>query len=115
MPARYCRPRSLSWCSTVGATSMPSLPPAALMKAVADRRLRHVELNRHVAAGDVEADAAHRDVLVIGDHAADRLGIAEVAVGAQHAAHDAAVLHTARHLLLGALVMRPENLHLRHG
>src|SRR5262249_8399836 len=35
MPARYCRPRSLSCCSSVGATSMPSLPPASLMKAVA--------------------------------------------------------------------------------
>ena len=59
---------------------------------VGDRLPRHIELHRHVAAGDVEADAADRDVLLVGDHAADRLRIAEVAVGAQHAADHAAVL-----------------------
>jgi hypothetical protein len=53
-------------------------------------------------------------MLVIGDHAADRLRIAEVAVGAEHAAHDAAILHAARHLLPGALVVRSEDLDLGH-
>jgi hypothetical protein len=82
--------------------------------AVGDRLLRHVELHRHVAAGDVEADPADRDVLLVGDHAADRLRIAEMSVGTEHAADHAAVLHAAHHLLLGALVMLAENLHFGH-
>src|SRR5262245_47392587 len=32
---RYWRPRSESWCNSVGATSMPSLPPASFRNAVA--------------------------------------------------------------------------------
>src|SRR5262249_54531521 len=56
----------------------------------------------------------HRDVLRVRDDAADRLRIAEMAVGAQHAAHHAAVLHAARHLLLGAVVVLAEDLDLGH-
>src|SRR5262249_8216613 len=47
--------------------------------------------------------------------AADRLGVAEMAVRAQHAAHHAAVLHAARHLLLGAVVVLAEDPDLGHG
>ena len=82
--------------------------------AILDRLFRHVELHRHVAAGDVEADAADRDVVLVGDHAADRLRVAEMAVGAEHAADHAAVLHAARHLLLGALVVLAENFDFGH-
>ncbi len=82
--------------------------------AIGDRRLPDIELHRHVAARDVEADAAHRDVLLVGDDAADRLGIAEMAVGAQHAADRAAVLHAARHLRLGAVVVVAKDLDLGH-
>jgi hypothetical protein len=38
-----------------------------------------------VAAGNVEADSGRGDVAAVGDHAADRHGVAEVAVGAEHA------------------------------
>ena len=48
---------------------------------IRDPRFRHVELHRHVAAGDVEADAADGDVLLVGHHAADRVRVAEMAVG----------------------------------
>jgi len=73
-----------------------------------------IEAHRHVAAADVEADARDRHVLLVGDHAADRLRIAEVAVGAEHAARDAADAHAAPHLLDGALVMLTEDLQVRH-
>jgi len=53
-------------------------------------------------------------VLLIGDDAADRLGVAEMAVGAQHGAGDAAVLHAASHLLLRARVVFAEDLDVGH-
>src|SRR5262245_8672868 len=40
-----------------------------------------IEPDRHVAARDVEADAADGDVLLVGHPTADRVGVAEVAVG----------------------------------
>jgi len=58
--------------------------------------------------------ARDRDVLLVGDHAADGLRVAEVAVGAQHAAGDAADAHAAPHLRDGALVMLAEDLQIRH-
>jgi hypothetical protein len=73
-----------------------------------------VHARRHVATADVETDARDRDVLFVGDHAADRLGIAEMAVGAEHAARNAADAHAAPHLLDGALVMLTEYLQVRH-
>ena len=57
-----------------------------------------IEPDRHVAARDVEADTADGDVFLVGDHAADRMGVAEVAVGAQNALHGAADRHAALHL-----------------
>ena len=66
--------------------------------AVGDRRVGRVEANRHVAAADVEADAGNADLLLIGDDAADRLRIAEMAVGADDAADDIADRHAVLHL-----------------
>src|SRR6516162_219648 len=83
--------------------------------AIRDRGLRHVELDRHVAAGGVEADTAHGNVLLVGDDAADRLRIAEVAVRTEDATNHAANLHAARHLLLRAIVVTAEDPNLRHG
>src|SRR6516165_2888594 len=51
--------------------------------AIRDRGLRHVELHRHVAAGDVEADTTHGNMLLVGNDATDRLRIAEVAIRAE--------------------------------
>src|SRR5437016_13077125 len=84
------------------------------LDAIFDRLLRHVELHCHVAASDVEAYAAYRDMLVVSDDAADRLRVAEMAVGAQDTATHATVLHAARHLLLGALVVLAENFRFCH-
>ena len=53
--------------------------------AVLDRRVRRIEPDRHVAAADVEADARDAELALIGDHAADRLRVAEMAVGADRA------------------------------
>jgi hypothetical protein len=53
-------------------------------------------------------------MLVVSDDAADRLRVTEMAVGAQDTAAHAAVLHAARHLLLGALVVVAENSRFCH-
>src|SRR5262245_66577371 len=53
-------------------------------------------------------------MLVVSDDAADRLRVTEMAVGAQDTAAHAAVLHAARHLLLGALVVLAENSRFCH-
>ena len=53
-------------------------------------------------------------MILVGDDAADRLRVAEVAVGAQHAAHHAADAHAAPHLLDGALVVLAEDLQVGH-
>ena len=82
--------------------------------ALADVLVLEVDARRHVAAADVEADARDRDMVLVGDHAADRLRIAEVAVGAQHAAGDAADAHAAPHLRDGALVMLAVDFQIRH-
>src|SRR5439155_25628155 len=82
--------------------------------AFADVLVLEVDPRRHVAAADVEADARDRDVFLVGDDAADRLRIAEVAVGAEHAARNAADAHAAPHLRDGALVMLTEDLQVRH-
>ncbi len=73
----------------------------------------HVEPGGHVAATDVEADAGDRDLLLIGDHATDRLGVAEMAVGADHAGHDIADRHAVTHLLDGRRVVLAEHLQRR--
>src|SRR5207342_1973860 len=82
---------------------------------IGDRLALDIEAHRHVAAADIEADPAHRDVLLIGDHASDRLRIAEVTVGAKHPAGDTAHRHAAGHLPLGVVVVVSENLEFGHG
>jgi hypothetical protein len=57
-----------------------------------------------VAAADVEADAGRRDVVRVGDHAADRLGVADVGVGAQRARDRVAGPRAAAQLGDGALL-----------
>src|SRR5262249_18431612 len=81
---------------------------------LADVLVLEVHTARHVAAADIEADARDRHMLLVGDHAADRLRIAEVAVGAEHAARNAADAHAAPHLLDGALVMLTVDLQVCH-
>ena len=66
--------------------------------AIGDGGERRVEPNGHVAATDVESDTGDTDLLLVGDHTADRLGVAEMAVGADHAGHDAADAHAIAHL-----------------
>ena len=55
-----------------------------------------------VAAADVVADAARRDVVRVGEHAADRLRVADVAVGADRGGDGVAGLGAAAQLLDGA-------------
>ena len=74
----------------------------------------HVGLGGEVAATDVEADAGNRNVTLIGDHPADRLGVAEVAVGAQHAGNGAADAHAPPHLSDGLVVVLAEDLQVAH-
>ncbi|CCE07269.1 hypothetical protein BRAS3843_2020030 [Bradyrhizobium sp. STM 3843] len=69
-----------------------------------------IETHGHVAAADVEADAGDADLLLIGDHAADRLGIAEMAVGADHAGHGVADRHAIAHLRKRRVLVLAEHL-----
>ena len=75
---------------------------------------REVGAHRLVAAADVVADARRRDVALVGDAAADRLAVARVMVGAEHAEVGVAGLHAALELLEAALVDRAERLDLAH-
>ena len=81
-----------------------------LADAVLDRGVRRVQPHRHVAAADVEADAGNADLLLVGDHAADRLRIAEMTVRADHAGDDVADRHAVAHLRNRGLVVLAENL-----
>ena len=58
----------------------PRMSPARA--AIAANR---VEPHRHVAAADVEANTGNADLTLVGDHPTNRLGIAQVAVSADHA------------------------------
>ena len=74
-------------------------------RRVADRREWSVEAGGHVAAADVEADAGDADLLLIGDDATNRLGITEMAIGADHAFDDIADRHAVSHLGDGGLIV----------
>ena len=74
-----------------------------------DRFVRHVEAHGHVAAADVEADAGDADLLFVGDHATDRLCIAEVSVRADDAGHDVAGRHAVAHLRDGCCIVLAED------
>ncbi len=80
---------------------------------VGDRRVGCVEPHGHVAAADIEAHPRDADLLLVGDDAADRLGVAEVAVGADHAGDDVADGHRVAHLRQRAFVVIAEHLERR--
>ena len=63
-----------------------------------------------VAAADVVADTRRRDVSLVGDAAADRLRVARVVVGAEHAEVGIAGLHAPLELIEAAPVDRAERL-----
>ncbi len=67
-----------------------------------------------VAAADVVADARGRDVALVGDAAADRLRVARVMVGAEHAELGVARLHAPLELLEAPLVDGAEGLDRAH-
>ena len=70
--------------------------------------------DRLVAAADVVADAGRRDVALVGDAAADRLAVARVVVGAEHAELGVAGRHAALELLEAARVDVAEGLDRAH-
>ena len=74
-----------------------------------------IEADGHVAARDVEADTADGNVFLVGHHAADRMGVAEVAVGTQHALHGAADRHAALHLRERLGLVLSVDLDVAHG
>ena len=84
---------------------------AAERVEIGSRQLRARGL---VAAADVVADARGRDVALVGDAAADRLAVARVVVGAEHAELGVARLHAALELLEAALVDGAEGLDRAH-
>ena len=65
----------------------------------------HVEPHGHVAACDIEPDAADADLILVSDDAADRLRITEMPVSHQRAAEHIADLHAIAHLVHGARVV----------
>ena len=80
-----------------------------------DVGVMRIEPDRHVATRDVEADTADGDIFFVGDHAADRVGVAEVAVRAKHALHGAADRHAALHLRERLGFVLPVDLNVAHG
>src|SRR5918993_3941736 len=84
--------------------------PAGLSR---DVLVAGVEPDRHVAAGDVEADAADGDVLLVGHDPADGVGIAEMPIGAKHAFEGASRLHAAVKLSDSLLVVLAINAGIR--
>ena len=84
---------------------------AAERVEIASRQLRAHGL---VAAADVVADARRRDVALVGDAAADRLRVARVMVGAEHAELGVARLHAPLELLEAAFVDGAKGLDRAH-
>ena len=56
-------------------------------------QIGHFQVRPHgvVAAGDIEAHPRNRDAVVVGDYAADGLGVAQMTVGAENACRCALV------------------------
>jgi hypothetical protein len=77
-------------------------------------RVAGVEPCSHVAARNIEADAADRDVVLVGDHAADGVSVTNVAVGAQNALDRAADGHATLHLCERLGLMLAVNLDVAH-
>ena len=77
-----------------------------------DLRKIYIRPDRQVPAGDVKTNAAERNLILICDNAANRLGIAFVPVSTQHSALSAS--RDARFNLLDCrFVVLPENLGFR--
>src|SRR6516165_9106568 len=68
-----------------------------------------VELDRHIAARDVEADAGRADLIAIGVDAAHRLRIAKVPVRTDDASSHVAVAHAILHLADCGCIMLPDD------
>src|SRR5262249_21759846 len=68
-----------------------------------------IELDRHISARDVEADAGHADLIPIGDDAAHGLRIAEVSVRTDNAGSYVAVAHAILHLADSGVVVLPDD------
>src|ERR1700722_20500397 len=71
---------------------------------------RRIEPHRHVATAVVETDAGDADLLFIGDYAANRLRVAEMAVRADHAGPGFADRHAVAHLGQGVFVVLAKHL-----
>ena len=84
---------------------------AAQRLEIAARELR---LHRLVAAADVVSHAGRGQVALVGDRAADRLAVARVMIGAQHAELGIARGHAALELLEAARVHVTEGLDRPH-
>ena len=102
---RPCRTRSGAMISRM----IDSTPPSA-------SRSRCVSSVRSglVAAADVVADARRRHVALVGDATADRLAVAGVVVGAEHAELGVAGRHAPLELLQAPLVDGAERLDRAH-
>jgi hypothetical protein len=72
-----------------------------------------VRSHREIAARDVVADAARRNVIAVADDAADRHGVPEMTVGAQYGRRAVLGRGAAFELLDRRLVVLPEDPH-RH-
>ena len=79
-----------------------------------DIGVARIEPDGHVATRDVEADTADGNVLLVGDHAADRMRVAQMAIGAQNALHGAADRHAALHLRERLGLVLPVDLDVAH-
>ena len=76
---------------------------------------RQLGLRRLISAPDVVAHTRRRDVALVGDAAADRLRVAGVMVGAEHAELGVAGRHAPLELLQAPLVDGAERLDRAHG
>src|SRR5215472_5727005 len=68
-----------------------------------------IEARSRVAAGDIKADAADTDLSLVSNHPTDRLRVAKVAIGGEHAGNDIAQAHAVTHLLDRGRLMHAED------
>src|SRR6266404_9013001 len=76
----------------------------------ADILVWRIQAHGHVAAADVKADARDADLLLVSDHAANRLGIAKMTISADHAGHGITNCHAVTHLRQRIFVVLTEHL-----
>src|ERR1700736_6793120 len=77
--------------------------------AIFDVDKRRIEPDGHIAATNVEANPRDADLLLVGDDAAHRLRITEMAIGADDALHRVADGHAVPHLGNGVFVVVAED------